>query len=296
MCMAAIAVYSTQAQYYYNEDYYEGDVIFDIGISPGVMNCLTDIGGKDGTGKKFLEDINWKNTKPCFSLYAAAIYRYAFTAALTVTYGSVQAYDSLLRNGATSEQGRHKRNLSFKSSIAEVRLSMEAHPVYIFNWYTEGRAPRISPYLSAGLGFFHFNPKAAYKGRWYELQPLHTEGQDFPGSAKTGYSLNQINMAIGGGVRYELSNSLNLHLEVIYRKLFTDYLDDVSTSYADPSLFFKYLPPELVGVAYHLADRRGELDPSHIPAAGGIRGDSRNKDAFFSIQLKVGIVLGRTSR
>jgi hypothetical protein len=296
MCTAITAMHSSKAQYYYNENYYEGDVIFDIGVSSGIMNCLTDIGGKGGSSRTILKGINWRNTKPCFSFYVAALYRYAFTTALTFTFGSVQAYDSILSKASAAEYGRYKRNLSFISSIAEARLSVEAHPVYLFSLYTEGRAPRISPYLSGGLGFFHFNPRAKYSGNWYQLHKLHTEGQGFPGSGSHLYSLNQVNISVGAGLRYELSDLLNIHLELTYRKLFTDYLDDVSTSYADPSLFFRYLPPELALTAYHLADRRGELDPSHVPSAGGIRGDPNNKDSFFSIQLKAGIVLGRTRR
>ena len=296
MCMAIAAMPSSRAQYYYNENYYERDVIFDIGFSPGIMNCLTDIGGKAGPGKKLLKDLNWINTKPCISFYAAAIYRYGLTAGFTATCGSVQAYDSILRDNTPSMDGRYERNLSFRSSIFEVRLSVEIHPLYLFNLYEDGHAPRISPYLSAGLGFFHFNPEAKYGGQWYQLHQLHTEGQDFPGSARSLYKLNQVDVPIGVGLRYELSNLLNMHLEFMHRVLFTDYLDDVSTSYTDPSLFFRYLPPELAPIAYHLADRRGELDPSHVPAAGGKRGDPNNKDSFFSIQLKLGIVLGRIKR
>lgn len=293
MCMAVAAIHSSHAQYYYNEHYYEGDVIFDIGLSPGIMNCLTDIGGKEGSSKKFLKDLNWKNTTSCISFYTAAIYRYALTAGLTATFGSVQAYDSVLHNHAS---GRYQRNLSFQSSLFEIRLSVEAHPTYLFNWYIDGKAPRISPYLSAGLGFFYFNPKAKYAGKWYNLHQLHTEGQGFPGSASRLYSLKQIAIPIGIGLRYELSDLFNMHLEIMHRILFTDYLDDVSTTYIDPSLFFRYLSPELAPVAYRLADRRGEVNPLHIPAAGGIRGDPSNKDSYFSIQLKIGIVVGRVKR
>jgi hypothetical protein len=296
MCMAILALHSSQAQYYYNPNYYEGDVIFDVGLSPGIMNCLTDIGGKKGVGKKFLKDLNWVNTRPCFSIYAAALYRYAITAGVTATFGSVQAYDSILKSVIPTADGRYERNLSFRSPIFEIRLSIEVHPIYLFNWYQEGHAPRISPYLSAGLGFFHFNPEAEYEGRWYQLHQLHTEGEGFPGTGRPNYSLNQINIPLGIGIRYEVSDWVNMHLELMHRILFTDYLDDVSTTYIDPALFFKYLPPELAVIAYHLADRRGELDPSHVPTAGGKRGDPNNNDAFFSIQIKVGIVLGRIKK
>lgn len=298
VCMAVTAIHTAPAQFYYNEHYYESDVIFDIGISPGIMNCFTDLGGKKGGSANSIKDLNWKNTKPCFSFYAAALYRYAFTAGLTATTGSIEAYDSILRTAipGTSAWYRYLRNLSFRSNITEARLSIEVHPVYIFSWYKDGHAPRLSPYLSAGLGLFHFDPKAKYNGQWYDLHQLHTEGQDFPGSDKRLYSLNQMDIPVGVGVRYELSDFLNMHLELTYRILFTDYLDDVSTSYADPSLFFKYLSPDLANIADHLADRGRELDPSHVTSVGSKRGDPGNKDSFFSIQVKIGIVLGRVKR
>lgn len=296
MCMAIAAMQTAKAQYYYNERYYEGDLIFEAGLSPGIMNCLTDLGGKPGAERRFMKDLNWKTTKPCFSIYAAALYRYAFTAGLTLTCGSVNAYDSILRSSAGSMAGRYERNLSFESPILEARLTMEAHPVYIFNLYREGHAPRLSPYLSVGSGFFRFDPGVMYNGAWYRLHPLHTEGQGFPGGPGKVYSLSQVNISLGAGIRYELSDLLNVHAEVMHRVLFTDYLDDVSTSYADPSLFFRYLPAEFASVARQLADRRGELDPLYVPSGGGKRGDPKNKDSFFSVQLKLGIVLGRVRK
>ncbi|MEO8734182.1 MAG: hypothetical protein ABI373_07615, partial [Flavobacteriales bacterium] len=36
-------------------------------------------------------------------------------------------------------------------------------------------------YLFAGVGAFHFNPQAQYKGNWVDLRPLGTEGQGLPG-------------------------------------------------------------------------------------------------------------------
>lgn len=210
-----------------------------------------------------------------------------------MSYGNLQAYDSVLKNKPSALPGRYERNLSFKTSIAEVRLSVEAHPIYIFGLYRSGHAPRVSPYLSCGLGFFHFNPKAAYGGKWYALHPLHTEGQGVTGGPGKPYSLNQLNIAPGAGIRYELSDLFNVHVEIIHRILFTDYLDDVSTSYADPSLFFLNQPSEVARIAYSLSDRRRELDPLLTPVPGGKRGDPANKDSFFSIQLKVGVVLGR---
>lgn len=41
-----------KAQYYfYNDKYYENEVVVELGLSGGLMNSLTDLGGKKGIGK-----------------------------------------------------------------------------------------------------------------------------------------------------------------------------------------------------------------------------------------------------
>ncbi len=43
------------AQYYfYDDQYYDNPWFFEVGGSLGAMNCLTDIVGKKGIGKKFI--------------------------------------------------------------------------------------------------------------------------------------------------------------------------------------------------------------------------------------------------
>ncbi len=49
--------------YFYNNRYYDKDLLFEINISTGAMNCLTDVGGTNGKGKSFLKDLNVANTK-----------------------------------------------------------------------------------------------------------------------------------------------------------------------------------------------------------------------------------------
>ena len=66
------------AQYYfYDNATYNSPVMFEIGASIGVMNCLTDIGGKAGLGKKFVKDLNIGNNQINGSLYFTATYKEA---------------------------------------------------------------------------------------------------------------------------------------------------------------------------------------------------------------------------
>jgi hypothetical protein len=282
--------------YYYNSRYYDAPLIFEAGVGAGVMNSFTDLGGKKGIGKRFIKDLDWKNTKPAFSVYAMGMYKYALGIRLEASFGSVEGADSTLKTVAASTAGRYERNLSFTSKVTDIQLGVEIHPLF-FREYDENEAPRISPYVMGGVGFFIFEPMAEFNGRKYALQPLHTEGQGFPEHRdRKPYSLTQINFPVGLGVKYEVNSFLNARFEIVHRILRTDYLDDVSKDYINPDLFALYLPANQATVARQLADRQGELTPGHTTQVGSQRGNPKDNDAFFTIMLKVGVSLGRLRR
>ena len=62
---------------------------------------------------------------------------------------------------------------------------------------------------------------------------------------------------MGVGVKYFLSETVNLGLEIIHRKTFTDYIDDVSTTYIDPAFFYAYLPLPQAQLAERMANKSG---------------------------------------
>ncbi len=283
------------AQYYfYDESHYDKPVMFELGASVGGMNCLTDLGGGKGIGKKFIKDINLKNTQLTGGVYLSATYNNAISLRLEAAFGQVKAYDSILKKIAPTTFGRYERNLSFRSPITELSLIAEFHPLFIFGTFDEEHSPpRLSPYLLAGVGYFSFNPQAKLGNTWVNLQPLHLEGQGFKEYPdRPNYSLQQINIPVGAGLRYELSSLLNFRAEVVYRILNTDYLDDVSQiDYVDPSLFPNYLSGAKLTDALLLYDRRYELDPTNNGPAE--RGHANHKDSYFSFNLKLGIALGR---
>ena len=295
----ALALYpgkSLHAQYYYeNNRYYASAFTVEVGGAFGIMNALTDLGGRKGVGKKFIKDLNWKNSKPSAGFYIEGTYQDAIGVRLEGTFGTVQAYDSILKSVKTTTFGRYERNLSFRSKITDIQLAVEVHPLF-FKPREGEDPPRISPYAVLGVGYFSFDPKAYLKGQWYSLQPLHTEGQGsetYPD--RKPYKLNQLNVAAGGGIRYELNSMFNARLEFVHRFLNTDYLDDVSTTYVDPSTF-STLPANQAAIATQLFDRQAELDPTHTTDVNNIRGNPKNNDAFFTIELKIGVIIGRQKR
>ena len=85
------------------------------------------------------------------------------------------------------------------------------------------------------------------------------------------YSLVQIEVPMGFGAKYYIKDHLYVGMEVLHRKTFTDYMDDVSTTYIDETLFDKYLTPEQADLAKKLYFRTPELGPnirtSYFPSA-----------------------------
>jgi hypothetical protein len=119
------------------------------------------------------------------------------------------------------------RNLSFESNVTELSL--------VAQYYTFGfENRRWSPYVFGGLAVYHFNPYIlTVNDEKIFLKPLSTEGQGLPGYDTKPYPLTQLALPFGIGVKFALNDNIRIGAEVGLRKLFTDYLDDVSTNYAD---------------------------------------------------------------
>ena len=176
------------------------------------------------------------------------------------------------------------RNLNFKTSIQELHLAFEYH---LFNIDDI----RFSPYFFGGLAVYHFNPYTKdMAGNKYYLQPLSTEGQGFYLNRKQ-YSLTQFAIPFGGGIKYALNDNIKIGVEVGMRKLFTDYLDDVSTNYVDKNLLFDNRGAKAVELAF----RGGEIPNNPVyasyPAADTKRGDPSNKDWYYFTGLTLSIRL-----
>jgi len=179
--------------------------------------------------------------------------------------------------------------------ILEGTAMVEFYPTVFLEDDPEDVAGRLRPYGVLGLGFYHFNPQGSLEQGgnevWYDLRPLHTEGEGWiPG--KKEYSLTQLNIPMGGGIKYFFSEDVNVSFEIIYRKLFTDYLDDVSSTYIDPTLFSQHLDPTTAALAVKLSNKaaNGYNTPGYEP--GDKRGTPSNNDAYFTMGFKLGIRLG----
>lgn len=197
-------------------------------------------------GSYYVGDLNPKKHFLQTKLAGGILYRYNFSPRWTLRasalLGNLEASDS-------KSQANVERNLSFRSYIFDFSTVVE----FNFLPYILGDKKHfISPYIFAGVSVFNFNPQALYDSKWYSLHQYGTEGQGttIQGVSKP-YSLTQIGIPFGLGVKISPAKFMSLGLEWGIRKTFTDYLDDVSGKYVDPVV----LAAENTEIAAKLADR-----------------------------------------
>ncbi len=185
-----------------------------------------------------------------------------------LTYAVVGGADRFSDNESTKI-----RNLAFETSIFEFSAIAE---YTVFNLYDR----RFSPYGFAGLAIYHFNPYAYNNGQKVFLKPLSTEGQGISGYAdRPVYGLTQLAIPFGGGLKFAITENLRIGVELGMRKLFTDHLDDVSTSYADPADLLQAKGQLAVDMSY-----RGDELPGGNPVypdKGTQRGSPKFKDWYY---------------
>jgi hypothetical protein len=267
----------------------------EFGFTAGPMAYLGDLGGHRGTGTTFLKDYNMNETKLTFGMFYAAYPTQWLGFRLSANYGNITACDCDIKEKGGDEDSRFNRNLDFRSVILEGTAMAEVYPTTFLEDDPEDVQGRLRPYGLIGLGVFHFNPQGSLSdGRgntyWYDLRPLHTEGEGWVTGSKE-YSLTQLNIPMGAGIKYYLSEDINISVELVYRKLFTDYLDDVHASYINPQLFYQHLSPAEAALAVKISDKAsdGYNTPSYGP--GDKRGTPGNGDAYFTFGFKLGIRL-----
>jgi uncharacterized protein DUF6089 len=175
------------------------------------------------------------------------------------------------------------RNLSFNTNIFEFALQGD----FNFFKFEPGEVEHaFTPFVTIGAGVFTYNPYTYLNGNKYFLRPLGTEGQNVgyvgpDGKTRKPYGSTAFCFPIGFGVKYCISTSLNIIFQVTQRLTTTDYIDDVSTTYAGANNF----PPSPGGptIAYLLQDR----SISKIGNAGVQRGWSSQKDQYMIAEIGI---------
>lgn len=166
------------------------------------------------------------------------------------------------------------RNLSFTTSIQEAHTGLEVNVLDI-------SAKRFTPYIYGGVAVFHFNPWTADKnGTKTYLKPLSTEGQGLSAyPERKPYQLTQISLSFGAGIKVAITDAIQIGIELNQRKSFTDYIDDVSSSFVDVDILRQERGDKAVELAY-----RGDEIPNGqllYPGHGDQRGTPSEMDWYY---------------
>ena len=175
------------------------------------------------------------------------------------------------------------RGLHFKSPVYEISGQLE----FNFLPYQPGNPLHTwTPFVYTGVSLFHFNPQAENEnGEWVNLQELGTEGQGTTTyTDRKEYSLIQYAIALGGGFKIAINPSFSLIFEYSARKTFTDYLDDVSTTYPGNNLL------DMTKEANYMSDPTG----THL--AGDQRGDETKKDWYSFVGITLSFKLNNNTK
>ncbi|UTW64365.1 outer membrane beta-barrel protein [bacterium SCSIO 12741] len=250
------------------------------GIGPSFM--LSDVGGFQDEPDHFITDLNFKSTRASFTGNFNYHLRQDMSVLASFSYCFLHANDKYAGNEA-----RRYRNFDINTHVYELGIMYR----YYFVKEKFGHAFRlrgarssflsnISAYAGVGIAGFYFNPTGrGSDGKYHSLQPLGTEGQGIAGNPEK-YSRFSFAIPAALGMKYALNTQINVGLELNYRFIFIDYLDDVSTNYYDNDAILS----ENGEMAAYLADpSSGEYPTWTHP--GEKRGSPDNNDAFFTTMI-----------
>ncbi len=250
----------------------------DFGFRLGASNYLGDIGGDELIGRGFILDLKLQETNLVAGIYGRYKFNGYFGVHASLNIGKISGEDQL-----SSNPGRNTRNLRFKNNVKELSVRGE---VYIFELNDVGNKGRywvdMKTYGHAGLTVFHHNPKGRIDGTadWHKLQPLQTEG--------VSYSNWAFGIPMGVGLYFTYKRKHRFGWDMTYTTTFSDYLDDISSFYADPTNLASDLARDLANQSA-LTDADPALLANFTP--GDRRGDPTDNDGYMFTTFSYGYVI-----
>ena len=223
-----------------------GIYVNEYGGGIGVANYLGDIGGNEGSRKDFLSDMKLAQTRQALGFYfrhklkAPLSYRKPIYLKAELNYLRIAGDDKL-----TTNVFRNARNLNFVNDMLDFNVQTQ---FVFFEDPDLGADYRFNLglqfYAGVGIGFFYSEPKTTYKGETVKLRPLKTEGAE--------YSPFGLSVPFTLGFHFTYKRRHRFGWELMWRKTFTDYLDDISQGWGDPS--------KMEPLAVELSNRTDELN------------------------------------
>jgi hypothetical protein len=255
-------------------------------------------------------------------------------------FGRIKGDDISSDPTSEADYPRYARNLSFRNNINEFNIGANFY-LFADNNAATYRRP-INAYLFIGGGFFIHDPKgkvpeydyqtygpnAAEEGApkltsedlggvspgdWVKLRELRTEGQEI-GSDLEPYKPFQWQIPVNLGVELAIPRTyLSVGVELGFRYIFTDYLDDVSNNYvgldsfdntlsrimsdrgAEPTNGFGNVDGRIANV--NIVQNNFDGERYYIAGdigsgiEGAIRGNPTSNDTYFVTQVKLKLIL-----
>ncbi len=244
----------------------------------GVSSFLGELGGRNAIGSHNPKDFNFTKTRTSLNIGLRYRIRERLAFKVGLSHAILTGSDE-----TTKEHYRNHRNMKFYTHIIEFAGQLEYYflkekPVRRYRIRKRGGS-NISAYAFVGVGGFWFNPqgKRPDNGKWVSLQPLGTEGQGVvPGRTK--YKRTCVAIPYGLGMKYGLTRRWSIGLEFGARYTFTDYIDDVSTTYVSREILEKN--SELSGI---MGDPTGKYSGQTAP--GLQRGNANHRDMYMFLMI-----------
>lgn len=259
--------FASQSKAQYQSTVQEGE----FGISAGAAHYFGDLNTRAGINRP----------KPAFGVFFRKQFTNYVALRVAAHYAKLGYSDTYNDN-----EFQKRRNLSFNSNIWELAIQGD----FNFFKFIPGTAyNRFTPYVTLGVGAFSYDPYAFYGNQKIFLRPLGTEGQGYSQYPdRKAYSTMALCIPFGVGVKYNLTEKMNVGFEIVHRFTNTDYLDDVSSTYVDPAIFPK-LPDGSASTAELLNDRSyetGELI-GFVNGTARSRGYPKQKDQYVMAELTI---------
>ena len=194
---------------------------------------------------------SYKTLKPGAGIFASYKLNKLISLKTALAIGKLKGDDSKF----SSPAWRQQRNFNFTTPVTEVSENLVLN---IFKTAADG-GPRLTPYLSAGVGYTFLHIRRDYSN-YNAAYFVQDAGISSGLAADTAHSLPKglLNFPVGGGVRYALTNNISLDVASAYRLNSSDYLDGFSLA-ANPARKDHYLTHS-VGVIVGFSKKQNTLN------------------------------------
>lgn len=198
--------------------------------------------------------LTYENFKPAYGIRL----KYHLTERFQLNFGANYLEISGTDDRTTllgKERGTgYSRGLSFKTKIFDIFTQVEMDLIK----YKSVKS--YIPSIAIGANVYNFTPYGEYNGRWYKLRPVGTEGQTLPGGKGT-YAKWMAGIPLTLSVKKHMGVRNVFSISYTYNKIFTDYLDDISTGNYPDAEALKKANPSLGDVAVKLSNPNDHKGP-----------------------------------